>query len=142
MSRKGTETIDHAAQVAHEWVNELQARLEWADPADVLRLMRVTLAALRDRLGPEESAQLAAQLPLMIRGLFWEGWNPSGKPVLDRSGADFIAQIERHVGEVAEYRGPEDITTVFRTLEAHVSEGEIADVRARLPQALRALWPQ
>ena len=36
--------------------------------------LRATLHALRDRLGPENAVHLAAQLPMLLRGLYYEGW--------------------------------------------------------------------
>ena len=69
--------------------------------------------ALRDRLGAEEAAQFSAQMPLLIRGMFYEGWQPSQTPNHERDLARFILQIESHVADVRDYRGPEDIAAVF-----------------------------
>lgn len=142
MSAKGLQVIDHTVQQTHEWINELTGRLDWSSPHDALRLLRVTLHQVRDHLAADEIAQLSAQLPLLIRGMFFEGWVPSHSPVKQRHAEPFIAEIERHVGNVLEYRGPEDIGTVFKLLNARISRGEVADVRANLPSSIRALWPE
>jgi uncharacterized protein (DUF2267 family) len=42
--------------------------------------LRGTLHALRDILRLEEAVQLAAQLPLLIKGVFYDGWTPLDKP--------------------------------------------------------------
>lgn len=141
MSAKGLEVIDHTVQLTHEWVNELTERLDWANHRDALRLLRLTLAGIRDHVGHEQAAQFAAQLPLLIRGMFYEGWKPSATPLKDRRRESFIEAIESHVGEVTDYRGPEDISTVLEFINGHVSEGEVADVRAGLPGPIRDLWP-
>ena len=141
MSAQGLQVIDHTVQLTHEWIKELVERLDWTSPKDALRLMRVTLAAVRDHLGHDESAQLAAQLPLLIRGMYYEGWRPSETPVKQRDRASFVMRIEGEVGEVLDYRGPEDISTVFKLLNARISRGEIDDVRSRLPDAIRSMWP-
>ena len=142
MSAKGLEVIDHTVQQTHEWVNELTERLDWASHREALRLLRVTLHMLRDHLKLDESAQFAAQLPLLIRGMYYEGWVPKNTPVKQRHAAEFVAAIETQVGDVLDYRGPEDITTVFRLLNVKVSRGEVADVRSSLPGEIRALWPE
>lgn len=142
MSAQGLQVIDSTVQLTHEWVNELVDRLDWTSPRDALRLMRVTLTSIRDHLEHDEVAQFAAQLPLLIRGMFYEGWVPSSTPLKSRGAADFILGIEAHVGEVVEYRGPEDIGTVFRLLNARISPGEVADVRTSLPSQIRDLWPE
>lgn len=141
MSAQGLEVIDHTVQLTHEWINELRERLGWGSSRDALRLLRVTLAQIRDHLGHDEVAQLSAQMPLLIRGMFFEGWRPAQTPVRDRKVAHFVAAIEAQVADVRDWRGEQDIACVFRTLDNRVSEGEIRDVKAGLPQAIRELWP-
>lgn len=141
MSAQGLEVIDHTVQLTHEWINELRERLDWTSSKDALRLMRVTLAQIRDHISHEEVAQLSAQMPLLVRGMFFEGWSPARTPDRDRSADTFIGGIERQLIEVLDWRGPEDITAVFRLLESRISDGEIADVKANLPKHIRELWP-
>ncbi len=102
----------------------------------------VTLHQIRDHLLVDEVAQLAAQLPLLIRGMFFEGWVPKNTPVKQRHLQDFISDIEQHVGSVADYRGSEDIQKVFKLINAKISRGEILDVRASLPEEIRSFWPE
>lgn len=71
MSAQGLEIIDYTVQMTHEWINQLRDRLDWSSSRDTLRLLRATLAQIRDRLGHNEVAQLSAQLPLLIRGMFF-----------------------------------------------------------------------
>ncbi|WP_257883465.1 DUF2267 domain-containing protein [Roseobacter insulae] len=141
MSVQGLEVIDRATHVTHDWINELSGRLDWSSKRSALRLLRVTLHHLRDHLLLDEMAQFSAQLPLLIRGIFFEGWVPKRTPIKERSAADFIGFIETQLGETEEYRGSEDIRCVFDLLNARLSAGEIEDVRASLPSAIRALWP-
>lgn len=141
MSAKGLEVIDHTVQLTHEWINELNERLDWTSPHDALRLLRITLTEVRNHIGHDEVAQFAAQLPLLVRGMYYEGWKPSQTPLKDRSVDNFVAKIEEKVGGVLAYRGPEDITTVFKVINARISQGEVADVRSGLPGDIRALWP-
>src|SRR5687768_3605109 len=88
-----TGMFDATIQKTHFWLNELAQELDWDDRHRALTALRVTLAALRDRLSLEEVAQLGAQLPLVVRGLYYEGWDPSGKPLKERRKAQFLAPI-------------------------------------------------
>lgn len=142
MSAQGLETIDNAAHTTHEWIGELAGRLDWTSKRNTLRLLRVTMHQIRDHLHVNEMAQFSAQLPLLIRGMFFEGWVPKQTPNKERHIEEFVHAIEEHVGNVEEYRGPEDITHVFHLLNAHVSEGEISDVRSNLPRDIRDFWPR
>ena len=141
MSASGLDVIDHSSQVTHEWVNELASRLDWTSKRSALRLLRLTLQRVRDHLVVDELAQFSAQLPLLIRGMFFEGWVPKKTPIRERHARDFIAAIETALGETQEYRGAEDIRHVFDLLNVRISIGEINDVRANLPEEIRALWP-
>lgn len=102
--------------------------------------LRVVLHTLRDRLTVEEAAQLSAQLPLLVRGIYFEGWDPSKVPIkmhrddfLRRIRDDFPFElpdgIERLVG------------TTLEALRRHVTVGEWNDVRASLPKDLVAILP-
>lgn len=141
MTTQGLEVIDQSVHLTHEWINELSGRLEWSSKRSALRLMRVILHRIRDHLLVDEVAQFSAQLPVMIRGFFFESWVPKDTPVKERRGEDFIAFIGRQMGDTVEYRGREDIRCVFDLLNARISRGEVEDVRASLPQGLRDLWP-
>ncbi|MEH6645985.1 DUF2267 domain-containing protein [Sulfitobacter sp.] len=141
MSAQGLEVIDHTVQLTHEWINELRERLDWGSSRDAARLLRVTLALIRDHLNNEEMAQLSAQMPLLIRGMFFEGWQPAHTPVRDRNAVHFIGAIEKQVGDVQGWRGLEDIVAVFRTINSKISEGEVSDVKAGFPQSIRDMWP-
>ena len=141
MSAQGLQVIDHTVHLTHEWINELTERLGWTHQKDALRLMRVVLHQVRDHLHPDELAQFSAQLPLLIRGMMFEGWMPKNTPVHQRSVDAFVAEVEKLVDGVLDYRGAEDIQAVFKLLNARISRGETDDIRANLPAPIRDLWP-
>jgi uncharacterized protein (DUF2267 family) len=141
MSAQDLETIDHTVQLTHEWINEMRERLDWPSSRDAMRLMRAVLCELRDRLPHAEVADLAAQMPLLIRGMYYEGWQPDRTPIADRSAETFEAAIAMRLGSVSCYRGRADIAAVFATLANRMSEGELRQARRALPRAVRALWP-
>ncbi|WP_299879113.1 DUF2267 domain-containing protein [uncultured Sulfitobacter sp.] len=141
MSAQGLEVIDHSVHLAHEWIGELADRLGYVSRRSALRLLRVVLHRIRDHLQPDELAQLSAQLPILIRGFFFEGWVPKKTPIKERSAADFLAFVASHMGQNEEYRGRDDIKCVFDLLNGRLSRGEVEDVRASLPEQLRDMWP-
>ncbi len=141
MTAQGLEAIDHSVQMTHEWVNELAERLDYVSHRRALRLMRVVMHRIRDHLLTNEVAQLSAQLPVIIRGFFFEGWVPKLTPIKARRGEDFVAFVRNQMKHADEYRGQDDIKCVFDLLNARISPGEIEDIRASLPEDLRAIWP-
>jgi len=142
MSAQGLEVIDHTVQLTHAWINELAERLGWASKRSSLRLMRTVFHQIRDRLSNDELAQFSAQLPLLLRGMLFEGWMPKRSRVSVRKLADFAAEVAAKMGDDAEYRGVEDTRYVFELLNNRIERGEIEDIRAHLSESLRALWPK
>jgi uncharacterized protein (DUF2267 family) len=137
----GLDVFDTTVHRTHTWLQEIMQELRWDDRHKAYMGLRTTLHALRDRLPVEEMAQLGAQLPMLIRGLYYEGWSPTGHPTKVRHKAAFLTPIRTHFQE--EWRvDPEEIArAVLKVLTRHVSEGEIADVKHCLPTELRTLWP-
>lgn len=123
------------------WLEQLGSELGWKDPEAVLLALRSVLHALRDRLPPDEAVELAAQMPLLIKGIYFDGWNPSATPVRARSKEEFFALVRGPLQGGPLETDTERITrAVFRLLADRVSEGEIRDVRGVLPAALADLW--
>lgn len=140
MASQGLDVIDHSVHLTHEWINELAGRLDWSSKRSALRLMRVTLHHIRDHLAVNELAQLSAQLPVLIRGFFFEGWVPKHTPIKERHEYEFVAYVDEKMADTEEYRGRSDIKCVFDLLNSRLSRGEVDDVRACLPSDLRDLW--
>lgn len=140
MTTSGISSLDHAPQVVAEWLNRLCDDLGWYDKGRAYMLLRMTLQTLRDFLTPDEAADLAAQLPILVRGIYFEGWDPSKSPAYPRGKDDFMARV------AAPFRDnpPEDIdravAAVFDLLRRQVSEGEIDQVARGLRKPLRELW--
>src|SRR5579884_2468589 len=87
--------IDRNVETTHVWVNDLAEELETEDPQQAYRVLRAFLHAVRDHLPVNEAAQLSAQLPIFIRGVFFEGWEPSRTPDRTRDLDSFLWRIAR-----------------------------------------------
>jgi uncharacterized protein (DUF2267 family) len=141
MSATGLDVFDTTLHKTHTWLNDLMQELDCRDKHTAYLSLRATLHALRDRLMVEEVAQLGAQLPMLIRGFYYEGWDPTGKPLRERHREQFLARVRQ------EFRGDERIDpeciarAVFTVLAMRVTEGEIEDVKHILPTEIRDLWP-
>ena len=137
MSMTGLDTFDRTVHRTNEWMHDLMNELSWRDKHKAYVAMKATLHALRDRLTVDEAAQLAAQLPMLVRGFYYEGWDPSDKPLKERHKREFLAHIAR---ELADYDAEAVARAVFHVLLRHVSEGEIDDLKHIMPAELEELW--
>jgi uncharacterized protein (DUF2267 family) len=86
--------LKSTVQSTHIWINDLDSRLGWDDKHRSYRLLRAVLQALRDWLMVDEAAGFGAQLPELLRGVYYEHWRPATTPVKKRRKADFIARID------------------------------------------------
>lgn len=140
MTHTSIPAFSQAAEQAQHWVNELARELDWNQPR-AYRLLRAVLRTLRDWLQPEEAADLSAQLPPLIRGIFFEGWNPAKSPSWVRTKDDFVAIVEDELADDRINNPDAAIAAVFGLIDRHISQGEAEDVRNSLRKGLRHLWP-
>ena len=138
----GLDTFDKTVQESNLWLKDVMERLNTYDRHHAYSTMRAVLHALRDRIGPQNAAHLGAQLPTLLRGLFYEGWDPTGKPTKERHESAFLAHIARELPRAA---GPGEIEqgalAVLDVLSKHIDRGAAVKLAAILPQDLRRFWP-
>ena len=133
---------------ANRFVKDLAEEL--GTPADTDRagrVLRTVLHTLRRRLTPEESMNLVAQLPMMIKAIYVDGWKlGTSSDTSITSDEDFVDAMMDHDGRMAniDFPTPGDAEAgaraVFRVLKRHVSSGELADVQQVLPKRIRELF--
>ena len=138
----GFDVFDRASYRANQWLDDLNAELGWEERYDAYIALRAVLQTLRDVLPLEEVVDFGAQLPMVVRGFFYEGWTgapPAEAP--DRDG--FVGLVSEQLAEAFLTPDGEAVTrAVFRLLARRVSDGEIYHVGRRLPRPLRSLWPE
>jgi uncharacterized protein (DUF2267 family) len=140
MSATGLAVFDETVHKTNTWLKEIAQDLG-ADRHRAYQALRAVLHCLRDRLTVGEAAQLGDQLPMLVRGIYYEAWHPAGKPEKIRSRKEFLTRLSKHLAPSP--IEPEDaVRAVFQVLEEHVAPGEISDVMDELPQDIRSLWPQ
>jgi uncharacterized protein (DUF2267 family) len=129
-------------QKTRQWISELMHELKWNDAQKAYHGMRAVLHALRDRLTIPETADFAAQLPMLIRGMFYEGWQPDHVPVKDRTKKAFLAHIVQAFPDDHSVDVERLTHAVLKVVAGHVSQGEMSDIKAIIPKPLRELFPK
>lgn len=142
MSERGLSVFDETVQLTHIWLNELMEELGWEDRHRAYLGLRLVLQAIRDHLNVDDAVHLSAQLPMLVRGFYFEGWRPAHKPDRNRSVTDFLARIEegfrQNPGDEP-IDAAELVTAVFTVLRRRITGGEFDQVVHALPQAIRRL---
>lgn len=139
MSAQGLDVFDKTLQTTHIWLNEIGEQLI-PDRQLSWRVLGVALRAIRDRLPTELAAHLGAELPLLVRGAYYDQYRPAVQPADIRDLEQFI---ERIAGELSDAR-PVDPRDAFRavlaTLSRHIPRGQIDKVQQSLPRDVRDFW--
>lgn len=134
--------FEKTIEKTNAWLAELETLMNWRDRHQAYVALRAVLHALRDRIPPEEVAQLAAQLPMLVRGFFYEGWHPAHKPQKYRHKQEFLDQVGIEAPALKSDELERVVTAVFAILASELGSGETDQVRALLPAEVRELWPR
>ncbi len=102
------------------------------DPDKGTTVLGRCLGVIRDSLTVDEAADLAAQLPIVIRGHYYHEWKPSRTPV-QRSRTDALQELAQQPPFSAEVDPGTAMAAVGAVLGSRVTRGQIADVISQAP---------
>ena len=106
------------------------------------RVLRAVLHALRSRLSVEESIHMIAQLPILIKGLYVDGWHLTRLNGSLNTFSDFLTEVKKFDGNLGnkDFNNDRDslrmIRAVLRVLKKYVSEGEMQHLKVQLPDEI------
>lgn len=141
MSTHGLDVFDKTIHTTNGWLNEISAvigpdrQLAWHALGAVLR-------AVRDRLPADLSAHLSSQLPLIVRGTYYDQYQPSQQPAEIDTLEAFCARITTDMQFGRPVNPVDALRAVLATLSRHIPPGQIEKVRHALPRELRAFWDE
>lgn len=139
MSTNGLEVFDKTIQTTHIWLNQI-TEVIGPDRQLAWKVLSTVLHKPRDRLSVDVAAHLGAQLPLLIRGVYYDQYRPARQPTTCRDLDEFVAEVQEWLADVRPVSGLDAVDAVFGTLSRHVAEGQLAIVRNALPQTIRDRW--
>lgn len=134
MTNTGLAEFDNTIQKTNKLLNEIESALGWENRrSQSYAALRAVLHTLRDRLLPNEAVQLGAQLPVLIRGMYYEDWKPARTPKrMDQ--AQFLEAIRMKFPFSIKYDIESVAEVVLTALRKHISRGEAQDIVATLPK--------
>jgi uncharacterized protein (DUF2267 family) len=135
------QALDAAIQATDDWISAIMQRLGWQDREKAYLALLATLHALRDSLPRDEAGYLGVQLPVLLRGLYFEGWHPASHVPRAKSRSTFLERIQEGVHRDPGIDAEQVAHAVFSLLAQRLPAGEIDDAKAATPQALRMFWP-
>lgn len=141
MTATSLSVFENTVQQTESWLNEIGTALD-ADAQQQYHALRSVLFAVRDRLTIDEAFDFSAQLPMLVRGIFWESYRPVSKPERFRSREEFLKKVAETM-EPAEPVDPEKASrAVFAVLARHIPRGPMDHVRHMMPEDVREMFPR
>jgi uncharacterized protein (DUF2267 family) len=134
--------FDPAVATATSWLRQLMKSLELpaGNEHRALHALRAGLHSLRDRLPAEEVVDLGAQLPLVLRGVYYEGWTLHHDPTAIRDRAAMIERVQKELAPDVRLDPVNVLRATIELLVEHISVGEMKDVFTTLPKSIASLW--
>jgi uncharacterized protein (DUF2267 family) len=139
MSATGLEVFDKTLQTTNTWLGELMEALD-TDRHTAWKVLGVVLRKLRDRVPVELSAHLGAQLPLLVRGVYYDQFEPAKQPTRCDTIEQFSAAVATHLTDTRPVDPALAVRAVFALLSHHIPEGQIGKVQDALPRHIREAW--
>jgi uncharacterized protein (DUF2267 family) len=101
---------------------------------------------LRERITVEESMHLISNLPMILKGIYVDGWKIT-KHIYDADTLeDFLNEVIQHTPRQDGYdfggkqMARDTVKAVLRVLRRYVDEGEIRHIQQQLPEGVAALF--
>jgi len=140
MSATGLDVFDKTLQTTHIWLDELMQAIG-PDRQVAWHVLGAVLRGVRDRIPIELAAHLGAQLPLLVRGAYYDQFRPSELPKTSRTFDEFLEGIGAELANTRPVNVRDATRAVFQILSRHVNRGQIEKVRDSLPEEVRNIWP-
>lgn len=141
MSANRLEIFDTTVQETNHWVKLMMQELETDNRRQAFNALRSGLHALRDRMGPVNAVHLGAQLPMLLRGAYYEGWRLTDTPTHERHAGDFLNHVDSSLARGSVFDASEVARATFNVISECVDAGEVDKVKRILPSEIRSLWP-
>lgn len=141
MSTTGLDVFDTTVQETNHWLKLMMGELGTDSRRSAFNALRAVLHALRDRVGAENAVHLGAQLPMLLRGAYYEGWQPAATPTRERHLAGFIDHVAAQLPRDSDTNPAEAARASLAVMERCLDRGELLKLRRSLPHEVLNLFP-
>ena len=142
MSATGLEVFDTTLHETNYWLKIVMREMGTENRQQAFNALRTTLHVLRDRIGVDNAAHLGAQLPMLLRGAFYENWHPAGTPTRERHLDDFLSHIEETLPRGLPIDPKDAARASLAALAECVDPSETVKIAKLIPTEIRTLFPE
>jgi uncharacterized protein (DUF2267 family) len=141
MGATGLDVFDKTLQETNHWLKLMMGELGTDSRSVAFGALRAALHALRDRVGGDNAVHLGAQMPMLLRGAYYEGWHPAATPTRERHLDDFIEHVQAELPTGSAVNPAEAARACFSAMSQCLDSGEMTKLRGILPHEILNLWP-
>jgi uncharacterized protein (DUF2267 family) len=133
--------FDKYAAVGNRFVKDVAEELN-VSRNSAARIMKAVLHAVRDRLPPDDAIQFAQGLPMALKAVFIDQYDPSRTPVVIRRAHDFLDYIFYKDEFSANVDFPDQdsvedaLRGVFNVLECYMDPAQIEHIKHMMGQEI------
>jgi uncharacterized protein (DUF2267 family) len=138
MSKTGLEVFDTTLHETNHWLKLMMEELETDNRRHAFTVLRATLHALRDRIGPANAVHLGAQLPMLLRGAYYEGWRLADTPTHEHHMEGFLVHVDSELTASLPFDAADAVRATFNVLSKCLDGGTFEKLNRLLPVELRA----
>ena len=136
--------FEHYAEKGNEFIN----KVSYGIPTDRKHAAHITTAVfhtIRDLISVEESLHFIAQLPMMMKAVYVEGWRTTEKQERINSLEEFYGAVRNKCPKlVIEVFTPNklehSVRQVIHVLRTYVDQGELNDIATQLHDEVAGLF--
>jgi uncharacterized protein (DUF2267 family) len=139
MSANGLPVFDKTLQTTNIWLDQIMERIG-PDRQTAWKVLSTVLHKLRDRMPVEAAAHLGAELPLLVRGVYYDQYTPARQPSTCRTRDEFVAEVAEWLQDARPVDPEEAIAAVFDVLSRNIDPGQVEKVKRILPEPIRQMW--
>lgn len=127
---KNVTVFNRTAHKSQAWIKEMQKDLKWMSGDSIYHLLKAVLQSLRDQMSVHEAAHFAAQLPLLLRGTFFEGWNPHLAQLTGYTKDEFLEAVKSKLSPIGapNFELESGVLIALNVIKKHISAGEMEDL--------------
>jgi uncharacterized protein (DUF2267 family) len=136
MSATGLDVFDKTIQTTNIWLDEIMHEMG-PDRQVAWHILGAVLRTMRDRLPAGLAAHLGAQLPLIVRGAYYDQYEPAAAPDKSRTLEEFLSHVNAELKSTRPVNSREAVRVVCSVLARHIDDGQMRKVWQSLPEDVR-----
>lgn len=139
--KTGVHALEQSLRDAQGWIHAVALRLKAGNGNLAVASLKATLHAIRDQLDRAAVIELGGKLPALLRGLYYEGWDPARAPQPAQTRQGFLSRIAHQSVRNPRIKPARAAKAALEVICERLPAPVMAPVIERLPVSLHELWP-